>query len=248
MNFLQLFNKKNIIGAHRGARRIAPENTLRALDASLGRSDFIEVDVQLSKDRVAVIIHDDTLERTTDVKSLAMFSSREPYSVSDFTYEELLSLDYGSWFDRYEPLLTLEGVLKFIREKKVFVNIEIKDMHHYFSDEEVVSKIITVIQMFGVDEFVMLSSFRDEYLPLCKEKLPSVPTALLVENEHPKNLLKYLKSLQVDAYNMDDTLVEAELVSRLKKSGFIVNVYTVNDNIRAKELFAMGVNAVFRDI
>jgi len=177
-----------------------------------------------------------------------MFSSREPYSVSDFTYEELLSLDYGSWFDRYEPLLTLEGVLKFIREKKVFVNIEIKDMHHYFSDEEVVSKIITVIQMFGVDEFVMLSSFRDEYLPLCKEKLPSVPTALLVENEHPKNLLKYLKSLQVDAYNMDDTLVEAELVSRLKKSGFIVNVYTVNDNIRAKELFAMGVNAVFRDI
>ena len=248
MNFLQLFNKKNLIAAHRGASKKAPENTLRALNASIGKSDFMEVDVQLSRDGIPVIIHDDTLSRTTNVEEIEIYKAREPYLVSDFSYEELSALDYGSWFDSYEPLLTLRGVLKFIKEKKVFVNIEIKDIHNCFSDEEVVSIVLGEIEKFGVEDFVMLSSFRHEYLPLCKQILPSVVTAALVENEHPKNLIKYLKLLKVDAYNMDDELVDREVVAELREVGFFVNVYTVNDNIRAKELFGMGVNGVFSDI
>ncbi|MCD6433450.1 MAG: glycerophosphodiester phosphodiesterase [Sulfurimonas sp.] len=238
MNFLELFKKKHLVAAHRGACSLAPENTMSAIKASVGHCDFIEVDVQLSSDGVAIIIHDDTLNRTTNSSG----------KVSDFTFKELSSLDYGSWFDgKKEPILTLSELLKFIEAKGLFLNIEIKDMHKFFSDEKVVSTVFKEIKAWHVENLVLLSSFRSEYLPLCKEKMPNIPTAFLVWDKHPKELIKYLKELKVDAYNMSDKLVDRECVTKLRKAGFFVNVYTINDSIRAKELFDMGVNGVFSD-
>ena len=249
MKFLELFSQTGLIGAHRGARTKAPENTLRALKASVGHCDFIEVDVQLSSDGAAVIMHDDTLERTTNVAKIEAYRSRTPYNVADFTLKELDSLDYGSWFDeKFEPLLTLNTALRFIKESGMFLNIEIKDMHHFFSDEQVVSTVLQEVEELGVQESVIFSSFRHEYLPLCKERLPFVPTAALVEDTHPDNLIEYLQSLHVDAYNMNDELVDRDTVRQLRQAGFFVNVYTVNDPLRAKELFEMGVNGIFTDI
>jgi glycerophosphoryl diester phosphodiesterase len=80
-----------------------------------------------------------------------------------------------------------------------------------------------------------------------KEKLPDVPTAALVEGKHPQKLLEYLRGLKVDAYNLNDELVDKESVEKLREAGFFVGVYTVNDAKRAKELFNMGVNCVFSD-
>lgn len=249
MKFLELFSRTGLIGAHRGARTKAPENTLRSLKASVGYCDFIEVDVQLSRDGVAVIMHDDTLERTTNVSKIEAYKSRTPYNVADFTFKELDSLDYGSWFDgEFEPLLTLKQALQFIKENGMFLNIEIKDMHRFFSDEQVISTVLQEVREIGLEESVIFSSFRHEYLPLCKERLPSVPTAALVEDTHPENLIEYLRSLHVDAYNMNDELIDKESVRKLRQEGFFVNVYTVNDPLRAKELFEMGVNGIFTDI
>ncbi len=249
MNFLELFNRPGLIAAHRGARSLRPENTLSALRKSIGHCDFIEVDVQLSRDGVAVIMHDDTLERTTNVKEL--YKNRAPYKVSDFTYDELCSLDYGSWFykeyKKYEPLLTLRKTLEFIKENKLFINIEIKDIHHSFSDNEVVSTVLNEIDGFDVENLILLSSFRHEYLPLCKQILPNIPTAALVEDKHPNSLIEYLESLHVDAYNFNDEIVDKKTVEKLKSAGFYVNIYTVNDPIRRQQLFNMGVNGVFSD-
>jgi glycerophosphoryl diester phosphodiesterase len=103
------------------------------------------------------------------------------------------------------------------------------------------------VEDWHVEGLVMFSSFRHEYLPLCKERLANVPTAALVEDVHPANLIEYLKSLHVDGYHMNDELAEKESVQKLRKAGFFVNVYTVNDPLRAKELFEMGVNGVFTD-
>ena len=251
MSFLELFKRTGLIGAHRGARSLRPENTLSALKKSIGHCDFIEVDVQLSSDKVAVIIHDDTLERTTNVKEIKAYKTRKSYKVSDFSYTELLELDYGSWFykenKKYEPLLTLKRTLEFIKENQVFINIEIKDLHDSFSDEEVVSIILKEIDNFNVQNFIILSSFRHEYLKLCKQISPNIPTAALVEDIHPKSLINYLKSLKVDAYNFNNELVDKKTIEKLRNAGFYVNIYTVNDRARAKELFDMGVNSIFSD-
>ncbi len=251
MKFLELLNKTNLIAAHRGARSLAPENTLIALKNSLGRCDFIEIDVQLSQDGVAVIMHDDTLERTTNVNEIDVFKSRKPYRVCDFTVDELRTLDYGSWFygdkNHKEPLLTLRDALEFIKENNIFLNIEIKDMYGIVSDEAVVSTVVKEIKESDTHELVLISSFRHEYLKLAKEKLPDMPTAALVENKYPLNLLEYLRELKVNGYNLNSELVDKQNVEMLREAGFFVGVYTVNDAKRAKELFNMGVNCVFSD-
>ena len=251
MNFLELFKRPFLIGAHRGSRSLRPENTLSALKKSIGHCDFIEIDIQLSKDKIPIVMHDDTLERTTNIKELEAYKSRKPYKVSDFSYEELHTLDYGSWFykDKIkpEPLLTLKNTLKFIKENQLFINIEIKDMNNSFNDDEVVSLIVKEIDESNTKDLVLISSFRHEYLTLLKETNSDIPTAALVENKHPKDLINYLKSLRVSAYNFNDELVDKITVDKLKNSGFYVNIYTVNDPIRRQQLFDMGVNGVFSD-
>lgn len=251
MSFLALFKREGLIGAHRGSRSICPENTLCALKASVGHCDFIEVDVQLSSDKVAVIMHDETLERTTNVKDKEAYKTRVPYKLSDFSYEELASLDYGSWFYaneiRPEPLLTLKIVLRFIKENQLYLNIEIKDLHDSFMDKDVVSIILGEIKASKTQEFVLISSFRHEYLQLFKKIEPTIPTAALVDSEHPKNLVKYLKLLKVDAYHFNDKLVDKKTVDILRDAGFYVNIYTVNNPARRQQLFDMGVNGIFTD-
>ncbi len=251
MSFLKLFKRQGLIGAHRGKSALYPENTLTALKYSIGSCDFVEIDVQLSSDKVPVIMHDDTLQRTTNIKEIQAYKTRIPYKLSDFTYKELASLDYGSWFydleKRPEPLLTLQRALKFVKENQLYINIEIKDMHDSFSDEEVVSIVLSQIKDSNTQELIILSSFRHQYLPLCKKRQPCIPTAALVENEHPKNLIKYLKSLHVDAYHFNNGLVDEKIIKNLKDAGFYINIYTVDNPKRRQQLFDMGVNGVFTD-
>lgn len=251
MKFLELLNQTNLIAAHRGARSIAPENTLIALKKSLGRCDFMEIDVQLSKDGAAIVMHDETLERTTNVAEIDTFASRKPYRVCDFTIDELRTLDYGSWFYKdkkhKEQLLTLRDALEFIKENNIFLNIEIKDMCGIVSDDVAVEAVVKEIKESDANELVLISSFRHEYLKIVKDKLPDVPTAALVEGKHPHRLLEYLRELGASGYNLNNELVDKQTIKMLREAGFFVGVYTVNDLKRAKELFIMGVNCIFSD-
>ncbi|MEK6660098.1 MAG: glycerophosphodiester phosphodiesterase family protein [Campylobacterota bacterium] len=251
MKFLELLNHIGLIAAHRGARSISPENTLLALKKSIGKCDFIEIDVQFSREGVAVAMHDDTLERTTDIAKIDSFVSKKPYRVCDFTIDELRELDYGSWFykdkNHKEPLLTLRDALEFIKENNIFLNIEIKDIHGIFSDEEVVDTVLKEIKKSDAGESVLLSSFRHEYLKIIKEKAPNILTAALVDGKHPHKLIEYLRELKVNGYNLNNELVDRQTVEMLREAGFFVGVYTVNDSKRAKELFSMGVNCIFSD-
>lgn len=251
MKFLELLNQTNLIVAHRGARSIAPENTLIALKKSLGRCDFIEIDVQLSRDGAVIVMHDETLDRTTNVTEIERFKSRKPYRVCDFTLDELRELDYGSWFyidkNHKEPLFTLRDALEFIKENNIFLNIEIKDMYGIVSDDVAVEAVVKEIKESDANELVLISSFRHEYLKIVKDKLPDVPTAALVEGKHPDKLIQYLRELEVNGYNLNSELVDKQTIKMLREAGFFVGVYTVNDLKRAKELFGMGVNCVFSD-
>ncbi len=247
MNFLKLFNRKGLLIAHRGASGVAPENTLAALKKSVGLCDFMEIDVCLSSDGVPIVLHDDTLSRTTNVKEMEIFRDRAPYRVCDFTLKELKELDYGVLWDSKEPLLTLGGALEFIKKSREYLNVEIKDMAEDFSDEVVVSSVLEEIKKYGVENQVLVSSFRHEYLLLCKKALRDLPTAALVEGKHPQKLIEYLKNLKVDAYHLNKELVDKKTVKELKDAGFFVNVYTLKNKALAQEFFDVGVNGAFVD-
>lgn len=265
MNFLDLFEKPDLVGAHRGNRSCAPENTLASLRAALGRCDFMEIDVQLTREGVPVIVHDDTLERTSDVCSMEPFAARMPWRVEDFSFEELDTLDFCSWFYRDDPfgevkagraehpdacvkgVLTLEAALEFAKTNSVFMNVEIKDMHGSFADGMVVETVLGVIKKTQTGPLVILSSFYHPYLKLSKTLEPAIPTAALQEDAHPGELLAYLAALNADAYNPDDAITDKDTVEKVRRAGFFVNVFTVNDTGRQRELFGWGVNGVFAD-
>ena len=240
MNFIKLFEKKSLIAAHRGASSIAPENTLLAMKKSIGYCDFIEIDAQLSSDGVAVIIHDKTLDRTTNVKKI--YKDRYPYNVCDFTLNELYELDFGN----EEKLLTLKRALEFIKENSLYLNIEIKDMKHCFSNEQAVTTVLREIQNLALEEQVLISSFRGEYLTIVKETSPNIATAFLA-NSNRDDLIEYLKKLGVDVYHIDKKLVNKSLVDRLKTEGFFIGVYVVNEIEAQKKLFDIGINSIFSD-
>ncbi len=248
MNFLELFKKPNLIAAHRGDRSQKAENTLSAIESCIGKCDFIEIDVQLTKDLVPVIIHDDTLNRTSNVSNIKKFKDRTPWRVSDFTLKELQSLDFGSWFNfEYEPILTLEKALLFAKDQHLFLNVEIKDMSNTFTDDMVVKIIIYMIKKTQTEHLVLLSSFYHAYLPMCKKLSPHVPTAAIQIYKHPSNLIDYLHTLHVDAYHPEDKITNKKIVADLREAGFFINVFTVNHTKRQKKLFEWGVNGIFTD-
>ena len=157
-----LENKSKLIAAHRGFRAIRPENTMSAFKAALGKCDFIEFDVTLCKDGIAVVIHDKTLKRTSNI--IRNKKTHKKKKIHDFTYEELLMLDFASWFIEKDPfdtikdkrvnkndikadqILTLKQVLEFCKKKNLLANIEIKNMKKTPFHKKIVKEIIKVVQ------------------------------------------------------------------------------------------------------
>ncbi len=255
--------KKNLIVAHRGFRSIRPENTLSAFKAALKRCDFIEFDVNISKDEIPVVLHDSTLLRTSNIKKKKKYKNKT--LVHELTLEELKTLDFGTWFIKSDPfgtikknkvkkkkikkqsILSLEEILVFCKENNMLANIEIKDLFSTSFDKIIVQKVIDVIVKLKMQNFVLLSSFNHAYLREINTLLPSIDKAILVEDSHPNNLFEYLKDLNISAYNCNDKIITKSIVQYLKKESFKVNVFTVNDRKRKDELFSWGVDAIFTD-
>ena len=236
---------------------------MSAFEAALGNCDFIEFDVGFSKDAVAVIIHDYSCERTSNIKNFKEFKNR--VNVYDLTYKELEKLDFGSWFIKKDPfgviknktvnkneiskqkILTLKEVLQFFKKNFLPMNIEIKDLSKTQFHKTVVRDIIEVILSENVEDFVLLSSFNHEYLKEAKKIAPFIQRAALQENEHPKDLINYLKKLDIVAYHSDNNIINADIIKSLKKENIYINVCTVNSQKRKDELYSLGVDAIFSD-
>lgn len=256
-------HKKNLIASHRGFRSIRAENTLPAFKASLGKCDFIEFDVSITKDGVPVIIHDNTLHRTSNIKQRPDLKNKT--FIHEFTLKDLKSLDLSTWFKRKDPfktiknklvnkneirkdkILTLRELLKFCKINNLYANIEIKDLTITPFDKIIVSKIIEVIKEIKMEDFVLLSSFKHIYLKEAKNIAPMIQRAALVEDKHPDNILEYLKDLDVCAYNCDDEIINGEIITLLNENNYYVNVFTVNSKQREKELFELGVKSIYTD-
>jgi len=265
-------NKSVLNVAHRGFRAIAPENTLAA--ARAGRAigaDWWELDVAASSDGELVVIHDDTLVRTSDAARL--FPDREPWCVYDFTMDELGRLDAGSWFGDKDPfgqiaegkvgaselasykgekIPTLRSALEFTKAEGWKVNVEIKDASGRACDPWIVERTVELVRELGMVGDVFISSFNHEYLRRCKAAEPGLPLGALIEPGDPRfppgfDIVALLRYLGAAAWHPGlEGLREAD-VRAVREAGFGVNVWTVNRPEDMRRLIGWGVTGLFTD-
>ncbi|MFW5488500.1 MAG: glycerophosphodiester phosphodiesterase [Desulfovibrio sp.] len=267
--FFDLLPKGGYVCAHRGARSEAPENTMLAARAALdAKADFWELDVALTSDNALVVIHDDSLERTTDVRAHKEFQNRAPWPVHAFRYAELRRLDAGTWFHATDPfgtiaagkvsrqtlekcpgqrIPTLRDALEFSRDNNLPVNIEIKDQLHVPGDPDIVKAVHKELLRTGTREMALISSFNHGYLAALRRLDPEIPMAALVEGRHPDDIVRYLKSLGACGYHPDCEITDTALVRELADAGIKVTPYTVNDMDQAEAFLQAGCFAVTTD-
>jgi glycerophosphoryl diester phosphodiesterase len=226
--------------AHRGAGKLAPENTLAAfrLGAQHGYRAF-ECDVKLSRDGVPFLLHDDTLERTSNASGVA----------GDRPWSELSQLDAGSWHSRTfagEPLAGLAAIAAYCLRNRHALNIEIKPSpgHERKTGEIVAREAARLWAGHAVPP--LLSSFKPDSLDGAMAGAPELPRALLVETLWDGWLERAL-SLACVAVVANHKLFDRALVDRLHGSGLRALAYTVNDDASAKQLLALGLDGLITD-
>lgn len=255
--------------AHRGARALAPENTMLAARRCLELgADLWEIDVHKVANGTLMVFHDDVLTRTTNVETATAFADREPWPTHAFTAEELRQLDAGAWFAEQDPFGTIAGgdvrdedieqmigqriptlreALEFSRKNDFPMNLEIKDQKQSPGDLSIVADILAMLRQTGMDELVLISSFNHDYLAEMHRLAPEIPVAALVEDRHPDNLPQYLRSLGASVYHPCQDITDAALVQSLKEQGIRVSPFTVNDMERALSLVDTGCYSIITD-
>lgn len=266
--FFKKIRKYPLNIAHRGARSVAPENTLLAArKAAEFGADAWEFDVQLSADRIPVVIHDQSLSRTSDVCEIKSFSKKSPGFVHEFTLAELRMLNFGRWFIIQDPfariksgsfsekeladiaaqsLPSLEEAMILSKSLKLKMNIEIKDLSGLPGDKEIVNKVLETVKRLDMSDEVLISSFNYNYLSKIKELSPDISTAVLTEFSL-SDPLKILGELGAEAYHPQAEAADPDMISLLGREGFYVNVWTVNDEDAMRNWIQAGVSGIFTD-
>ena len=226
--------------AHRGAGKLAPENTLAAfrLGAAHGYQAF-ECDVKLSADGLPFLLHDATLERTTSATGTA----------ADQPWAALSQLDAGGWHSRQfagEPLPSLQAIAAFVRRNHFRLNLEIKPTP---GAETLTGRVVAehAARLWaGAAVPPLLSSFRPDALAAAAEAAPALPRALLLDTLWP-GWEQVAASLGCVAIVTNHQLMDAELLARVRQAGWRAMVYTVNEPEDAQRLLALGVDGLITD-
>jgi glycerophosphoryl diester phosphodiesterase len=223
--------------AHRGASHEAPQNTLAAflLAAELG-ADGIELDVQLTGDGQVVVIHDFSLEATTDGQGL----------VKDHTLAELKQLDAGGWFDpsfAAERIPTLQEVVATVGRHLLF-NVELKTRS--LRDDGLASAVVRIVEDHHLLDRVVVSSFNPLALQWTRRRNPWIPVGLLYAPDSPLPLRRpWLRHwIELDALHPYYSMVDGGYMSWAREHGYRVNVWTVDEPGDMKQLVRLGVDAI----
>ncbi|WP_226666586.1 glycerophosphodiester phosphodiesterase [Metabacillus litoralis] len=234
---------KLLVVAHRGAAGYAPENTMAAFyKAKELKSDYIELDIQLTKDGQIVVIHDEKVDRTTNGIG----------EVKNFTYSELEKLDAGEWFHQKfkgEKVPTLKQVLLDFYGK-IGILIEIKHPSIYPGIEQKLTKLIKEVIGEELEETqIIVQSFDFELLQRLNKISPSIPLGLLVKyrvHGISKAQLKDWTSV-VKYINPNKSLITKKLVKKVHSYHVKVIPYTVKDKKTIKGLVNAGVDGIVTD-
>ncbi len=234
--------------AHRGAGRLAPENTLAAfrLGAQHGYRMF-ECDVKLSADGVPFLLHDATLNRTT--RTPAALGVGASAVAGDHPWGALAQRDAGSWHSRAfagEPLPTLENIAQFCLRNGHRLNIEIKPTPgtERHTGEMVAAHAAHLWQGAAVPP--LLTSFQVQALEGARQGAPDVPRGLLLDALWT-GWLETALSLGCVAVVCNHALWDALSVTQAKSAGFRLLSYTVNDEWAAARLIDLGIDGLITD-
>lgn len=207
--------------AHRGDSGTYPENTMLAFrKAEEAGCDMIELDVQLTKDDQVVIIHDETIDRTTDGKG----------KVKDFTYEELTRFN-ASWIKGnlygFEKIPTLEEYCMWMQKTDIETNIELKTSVFYYENLE--EKTLDIVKKYGLKNRILFSSFNHNSLNRIKSLDSTCKCGALVGGNGLGNIEMYCSQYGYECYHPQISAVNHEVIMACKELNIEVNVWTVND-------------------
>jgi len=221
--------------------------------------------VQLTSDGQLIVMHDDSLERTSNVSE--RFPSLSPWRVRDLTLEQIKSLDCGSWYSRDdpfgqvksghvpaetlesfsgEPAPSLAEALEFTAGNDWRVNVELKDAGDDTSGRLLVQQAARCIPVAVSLDRVLVSSFNHDYLRWMRELCPSLPTAALTVWPM-RRAVHYLAELDAQAHHPMYSSVRRRTVRQLAQHGLATNVWTVNRRSAMRRLIRLRVSGIITD-
>jgi len=226
--------------AHRGAGKLAPENTLTAMRVGHAHGyRMVEFDVKLAADNVSFLLHDATLERTTSGRGRA----------DALPWRELSRLDAGGWHSaKYagEPLPALVSIARWARAHGVACNVEIKPTPGREAETGAAVALDAATLWREADLPPLLSSFAEASLAAARDAVESLPRALLLD-ELPDDWLDRLVRFDCVALDANHEALTAQIVDAAHRAGFRVMCYTPNERERIDALADWGVDTLITD-
>ncbi len=226
--------------AHRGGGSLAPENTLAAIRTGHARGfKAVEFDVALSADDTAVLMHDDTVDRTTNGHG----------QLDRIGAAALAQLDAGAWHGaafKGEPVATFAAAAALCVELGLWANVEIKPVSGHEADTGRIAASLARDIWRGAPLAPLLSSFQPQALAAAREAAAELPRALLFDAV-PGDWRAQLDSLACVALHCNAATLNSDTAAEIVAAGYGLAVWTVNDRHQAERLFAMGVDAIFTD-
>jgi glycerophosphoryl diester phosphodiesterase len=228
------------VHAHRGGAGLAPENTLAAFGKAIGLGvDALEMDLHVTRDGEVVVIHDETLDRTTDGRG----------SIADLTLEEVRRWDAGGKFAprfRGEPIPTLREVIELVRASG---NIRIRlDLEIKFGEgqegrpEDFEERVLEILRQTGFVERVNVISFHHPSLVKVKALEAKIRTGLLEGGQQPpRDPAGLVRQYQADYYSPRFRQVTATVVAALHQAGIPIVPWTVNEQTEMRRLMTLGI-------
>lgn len=231
MNFS--FNQKDFVSitAHRGASGYAPENTMSAFTtAIIMGSNYIELDAQETSDGEIIILHDNTLERTTGINK----------NIWEVSYSEIKNLDAGYWFNekfKNEPIPKLSDVINNVNGK-IKLNIELKTNGH---EKKLAEKVVKIVETMKFTSDCILTSFDFSQIRRVKELNPNIKVGYILKSL-PENIDVFKSDIEILSVHYN--LVNNEFMEKAIKNNKEVHVWTVNDEDEMKRIIDLGVNNI----
>ncbi len=228
--------KKSLNIAHRGFSGKYPENTMIAFEMAVKAGcDGIETDVQLTKDGVPVICHDETIDRTTNGTGF----------IKDYTYKELQRFDAGIKFsDEFKGIKipTLDEFLQYAKDKNLYINLELKNGIILYENLEKI--VINKLYQYNMENRAILSSFNHYSMVECKNIDSTISTGLLYE-AGLYQAEKYAEYVGANALHPQFfSVIHKPIVDAIKSKNIKINTYTVNEEIYMKKLIDLGIDGI----
>jgi glycerophosphoryl diester phosphodiesterase len=234
-----MYDRQALVFGHRGAHAYAPMNTLPAFDLAVAQGAHgIELDVHRSHDGYPVIVHDFTVDSTSDGRG----------RVADMTLAQLKALDAGAWFDPKfagTRVPTLDEVFEAVGAR-IYVNVEIKS--ESLETDGVEQVVADCIARHDMARRVIVSSFNPLSIARFRALAPDVPVAFLDWAGATPEIRQMAGHLVYEAYHPEAAMIDAAMVAMETRAGRVINTWTVNDPARARQLVEMGVRGIVTDM